>query len=1082
MHRSVRLYFLCWLCWVSTKASAQELYLKFPITQEGIYAIPLELLRQQGLQNLAEVGIFGHHGTLPQQITENFNEITQIQSQVLGNNLVFYAQGPHRIIANQSSLHLETNPYTDTLYYWVGRTLQPKRIEVASAVSIPLPQLSQLSSIQFRNWQEDNILNSGRSWYSRPFFGGQTFQFSIPLTSTLGNNHELFVQYLGQATAENRFQISVAGQNFETFTIPPIPNATYGIKGIEGNFQRTVTFSGNELQVRTRYESADFNGAGFINFVILSSQIPEANISNGIYMNRGALGSLTPPTGNQVYWKISTANEVTLIQQPTAVAPFEKIARFQENQLPTIRTLQRVELSARTAHQQAELLIITHPLLLNQANRLAQHKQARGLSTSVALIDAIFDGYAYGNPDVIGIRNFIADKFQSNGMVKNVLFLGKGTYDYKGIFQGRPNLVPTYTSRNSLNPLTTYSSDDFFGILEIGTGEWEESSNGDTPMQIGVGRIPAINVREAREAVNKIIAYENPSLSLGSWKQQLAFVADDGDNNIHLMDSENHIRYLEENHPEFAIQKIYLDRFEQTRDAANRQRSSAAQDALRETIEKGVLFVNFIGHGNENTLTAEEIFTVNQLNDWSRQDHFPLIITATCEFGRHDSPLLRSAAEELLFAEGKGAIGLLTTGRPVFSSINFRLNSAFIQAVFEKENGDWRDLGTIFKLTKNNSLNGTLNRNFSLLGDPSLKLALPDLISQTEQILDFTLETDVTRLAAGQQIRINGSIADPLTGAILANQGGTFELQLFDRPMEFTTLGDENPPITIRERSNLLFQGKGQVDAGRFQSDIFIPMHMNADQAIGAINVFATLTSELEAFGATPVKLGGRILHASDTLGPKLTLKYGLEEATDQRVFETAFIPLLIELEDESGINILFTEPQKNILLQINEENPVLLNSSFIATGNQFRQGQIRTALSGLKDGSNTIRIEAWDNVGNQSILEQLIEVKNTNQLKILSLINYPNPASTRSKFKIIQNRPGENILLKLCVYSLLGQEIFTKEKRYIRADFILDDLEWNFFQTETKFPAKGTYIYTLQLISELDGSLDSMSGKILIR
>lgn len=1082
MHRSVRLYFLCWLCWVSTHANAQELYLKFPVTQEGMYAIPLELLRQQGLQQVSELGIFGHHGPLPQQITENFNEIQQIQSQILGNSLVFYAQGPHRIVASQSSLHLETNPYSDTLYYWVGKTSQPKRIETASLADPSLPQLSQLSSIQFRNWQEDNILNSGRSWYSRPFFGGQTFQFSMPLTSALGNNHQLFIQYLGQATAENRFQISIAGQNFETFTIPPIPNSTFGIKGIEGNFQRAVTFAGSDLQVRTRYESPDFNGAGYINFVILSSQLPVINLSNGIYMNRGALGRIIPPGGNHVFWKISATNEVSLIQQPTAVQPFEKIARFQENQIPTIRTLQRVELSTRTTHQQAELIIITHPLLLNQANRLAQHKQARGLSTSVALIEDIFDGYAYGNRDVSGIRNFIADKFHSNGKLKNVLFLGKGTYDYKGIFQGRPNLVPTYTSRNSLNPLTTYSSDDFFGILAIGKGEWEESTNGDTPMQIGVGRIPAINPREAREAVNKIIAYENTSLSLGSWKQQLAFVADDGDNNIHLTDSENHIRYLEKNHPEFAIQKIYLDRFEQTRDASNRQRSSAAQDAFRESIEKGVLFLNFIGHGNESTLTAEEIFIISQLNDWSRHDHFPLIITATCEFGRHDSPLLRSAAEELLFAEGKGAIGLLTTGRPVFSSINFRLNSAFIQAVFKKDDGDWRDLGTIFKLTKNNSLNGTLNRNFSLLGDPSLRLALPELKSQTEQILDLKLETEVTKLAAGQQVRIKGSIEDPLTGAVLASQSGVFKLQVFDRPVEFTTLGDENPPITIQERSNLLFQGGGQVVAGRFQSEVFIPLHMDATEAMGAIQVFATLTNEMEAFGVTPIKLGGRIQNSTDTTGPKITLKYGLEEDVQQRIFETAFIPLLIELEDESGINVLFTQPEKNIVLQVNDGIPLVLNSTFTATGNQFRQGQIRTALRGLRDGINTIRVAAWDNVGNQSISEQQIEVKNTNQLKILTLVNYPNPASAQSKFKIVQNRPGENILLKLRVYSLLGQEIFTEEKRYIRADFILDDLEWNFFQTETKFPAKGTYIYTLQLSSELDGSSDSKSGKILIR
>lgn len=1081
MHSSLRFCFIVWACWLGTLAKAQEVFVKFPVTAEGMYAISLDDLRQQGFQNLSEVGIFGQHGPLEQLITEDFKELNQLPSQILGNRIVFYAQGPHRIESSENSLHLQANPYTDTLYYLVGRTTQPRRITLAASPISNSPAINQLSFVQFRKWQEDNILNSGRSWYSRPFFGGQTFTFTMPLPSKLGNTHQLFVQYLGQAISENRFQISIAGQNFETFTIPPIPNTTYGIKGIESKFQRAVTFAGQELQIRTRYESADFNGAGFLDFAILASQTPITNLSNAIYWHRGSPGRITATT-NRIFWRIRPNFEVSLIEGDAELLTNDRIAVFQENQIPTIRNFERVTMEARSAAQQAELLIITHPLLLSQANRLATHKNNRGITTAVVLIQDILDAYAYGNRDVTGIRNFIADKYQSSGNVRNVLFFGKGTYDYKGLFQGRPNLVPIYTSRNSLNPLTTYSSDDYFGMLEVGMGAWEESPEGDTPMQIGVGRIPAITVRETREAVDKIITYENPEAALGNWKTQLAFVADDGDNNIHVTDSENHIRYLEENHPEFFIQKIYLDRFEQTQDAGNRQRSPQAQDAFREAIEDGVLFMNFIGHGNENTLTAEEIFTVSQLNDWRRHSHFPLIITATCEFGRHDSPLLRSAAEELLFADRKGAIGLLTTGRPVFSSINFRLNSAFIQAVFKQDDGEWRDLGTIFRLTKNNSLNGTLNRNFSLLGDPSLKLALPELKSQTEQIKDIQLETVISSVSAGQLISVEGTIVDPLSNAVMGNQNGEYELMFLDRPAEFKLLGDENPSVTLTERSNFLFQGKGQVIDGKFQSEIFVPSQMQEALANGQIKVFAGLNNGMEAFGHDRIALEGRIDNAIDTEGPKVIMKFGLEEDPLGRVFETAFIPLLIELEDESGINVLFTNPAKNIILSINGESQTILNAEFRALENQFRRGIIRTALSGLRDGLNELQLEVWDNVGNQTIFQTSIEIKNTNQLKILELVTYPNPTITHSRFKIVQNRPGENLNLTLRVYSLMGQEIYTEEKRYIGAEFVIDDLEWKFFQAQTKFPAKGTYIYKLQLTSELDGSSDSRSGKILIR
>lgn len=1047
-----------------------------------MYGISLDDIRSHGFQNLSDVGIFGHHGPLPQTLSEDFKIIKELPSQIIGNRLVFYAQGPHSIHTDESDIHLQVNPYSDTLFYWIGRTSQAKRIQSATSNISSSSPLAQLSYLQYRKWEEENILNSGRSWYSRPFFGGQTFTFNFPLPSNIGNSHQLFVQYMGQATAENRFQISVAGQNFETFSIPQIPNSTFGIKGIERKYQRAVTFSGSELQVRTQYESADFNGAGFIDYAILASQVSVNNLSNAVYINRGNAGTLRQANGNRLLWKITQELEVFQIIDDATILPHEKVAAYLENQIPLIRTFEPVNLTARDTYSNAELLIITHPSLQNQANRLASHKMNRGIQAAVVLVEDIFDAYSYGNRDVTGIRNFISAIYQSRGRLQNVLFFGKGTYDYKSNLQGRPNLVPIYTSRNSLNPLTTYSSDDFFGMLEFGMGEWKESAEGDAPMQIGVGRIPALNPREAREAVDKIIAYENPELSLGNWKSQLAFVADDGDNNIHITDSENHIRYLEENHPEFSIQKIYLDRFEQINESGNRQRSPAAQEAFRESIEDGILFLNFIGHGNESTLTAEEIFTITQLNDWRRHPHFPLIITATCEFGRHDSPLLRSAAEELMFAEGKGAIGLLTTGRPVFSSINFRLNSAFIQAVFKQDEGEWRDLGTIFKLTKNNSLNGTLNRNFSLLGDPSLKLALPELKAKTNEILDLQLNSAINQVSGGQAIAIQGAIIDPISGATITSQSGDFKLQFYDRPVEFETLGDESSPITLQERTNLLFQGEGKIIEGTFRSEIFVPYHMEEALATGHIKVFATLDNGMEALGLDKVKLEGRVLEHADTEGPVIQLKFGLEEDPTLRVFETSFVPLVITLEDESGVNVLFSNPPKNILLLINGQEEIVLNSEFRALENQFRSGIIRTALTGLRDGINTIRLEAWDNVGNQSIFETSIEIINTNQLKILDLVNYPNPTINTSKFKIIQNRPGENLNLQLSVYSLLGQEIFNLEKRYIGAEFVIDDLEWNFFQTKTKIPAKGTYIYKLQLTSESDGSSDSKTGKILIR
>ena len=145
--------------------------------------------------------------------------------------------------------------------------------------------------------------------------------------------------------------------------------------------------------------------------------------------------------------------------------------------------------------------------------------------------------------------------------------------------------------------------------------------------------------------------------------------------------------------------------------------SEEARNKLNNAIENGSLILNYIGHGNEFLWTEEKILDENSIYSWENRVKLPLIITATCEFGKFDDPLITSGGEMLLNKGNGGAIALLTTTRPVFSQTNFRLNNQFYRNVFKKENGNYLRLGDIFKFTKNNSLSGPINRNFSLLGD-----------------------------------------------------------------------------------------------------------------------------------------------------------------------------------------------------------------------------------------------------------------------------------------------------------------------------------------------------------------------------
>ena len=163
---------------------------------------------------------------------------------------------------------------------------------------------------------------------------------------------------------------------------------------------------------------------------------------------------------------------------------------------------------------------------------------------------------------------------------------------------------------------------------------------------------------------------------------------------------------------DYDVKKIYLDNFIQNIEDGVIT-SSQAKNKLNYAIEDGSFILNYIGHGNEFLWTEEKILDENSIYSWkNRIKKLPLFLTATCEFGKFDDPLITSGGELLLNKDDGGAIALLTTTRPVFSQTNYRVNNQFYKNVFTVENGTFLRLGEIFKRTKNKSLSGAINKTF----------------------------------------------------------------------------------------------------------------------------------------------------------------------------------------------------------------------------------------------------------------------------------------------------------------------------------------------------------------------------------
>jgi hypothetical protein len=1076
------LFFLLFNFLLVESASGQNSFFKFKITEEGIYRISASQAQRLGANSLSEIAIFGYPGMLPQLLqSENLN-LQEIPGLEKDGNLYFYLSSPHRYDFTEDGVEYHFNQYADSISFLIGVTENPKRISTIAG------QPGTLAPTVLYQWNwlkedENNILNSGRAWYSRAVAPGITRGYAFPLETNSSNEWKVVGKLMGRSSALSKISLAADDLTISESSFDGIPTSTYAIKGQEISVDGSFSPNGNKLErLRISFQASNPNDAGYFEYIGIGVPHSSDLLDAGIYSLSQQSSIYLSPLAGLSAWEVSDfSNPTALDFSSGSIQNGQKFIIFNEGETKEIRTIEPADLAIRRQSSWPELLIISPRILSNSAEKLSLHKIGMGIYSEVAYLDDIYDAFGYGNADLNAIRNFIAWHFHEGGKLQNVLILGKGTFDYKGILGGRPNLVPIYTSRNSLNPLTTFSSDDYFSLLDFGQGEWEESRQGDEQMQIGVGRLPVINTQEAKIVVDKIINYEsNPKA--GDWKKTVTFFADDGDNNIHLRDSESHAKFLYENHQEYKQVKLYLDKFEQEK-TGELQSSPQAKIALEETLDRGTLLVNYIGHGNETTLSAEEVFITSDIADWANQDQLALWVTATCEFGRHDSPFLRSAAEELLIAPKKGAIGLLTTGRPVFSSVNFSLNEAFIEEVFKLENGQVQDLGSIFRNTKNKSQNGSLNRNFSLLADPSMKLAAPEFQIKFTAFKELEGQNLLDTLSALQEVQYEAEVINPSTGGIATNFNGNYTIELHDKHTTSKTLGDESSAVEFEEEKIILFKGTGEIVSGIIKGKMIIPKNIAGGFGEGRIRIIGENPDQAwEAYGFSIPILGGTSNNApKDTIGPEIIGIFGGKQKAPF-TFPSTSVSMEASFSDSSGINISNLLPSENLTVQINQNDLIQLSNYFVAENGNFTSGIVNFRLSGLKEGKNLVTIRAWDNLGNGKVFNQEIIVEGSDKLRILKHKTYPNPTQIESHFQVEHNQPGKNLILTLAIYQTDGKILFTENERLVKADAQIEDLSWFFLQKQTKYPAKGTYIYKLTLQSEFDNSTDSVSGLIVIQ
>jgi hypothetical protein len=1089
-------------------------------TKEGVYKIDRTLLSNMGFDvaNLdpRNLAIYGNNGgMLPQALSiERVNDLTENTISVKGetdgifNNedyLLFYVDRVNALNFNKTdrSFSVTKNLYAEKLYYFL--TLKEDkglRINELADLGQNNPPVTFYNKLIDHELDDINILGSGREWFGESFGTQNKLSFDFQnLTIEANQPIKVNVGLMTQSFGSTSVKADLNTQTLGDITFDAIPNTRYGIKGAEstGNFSINSSSIGalNSLRLELTFDKQGVNNAlAYLNYFLLD--VPSAlqfSAEALIFRNTSALDN-----GISTF-KINNANANLLVWDVTnPLAPFlqnkalsgstlsfgafsdelHTYVAFDPNNIPAPNTFTSLPNQDLRGSSVPDLVVVSAEEFLTEANRLADFRRsADQLTVLVATPQQIYNEFSSGRPDVSAIRDFMAYLKTKSDRLKYLLIFGKGSYDYKDRIEGNTNFVPTYEARSSLHPLTSYSSDDYFGFLDPEEGEWIENTSGDHILDIGIGRIPSTSLAQAKIAVDKIINYQNSIDGIGDWRRRIVFVADDGDNNLHQRDADRLATLVDTSYASFNVRKIYLDAYQQIR-SPNGESSPKAENALLDAVEQGVLIMNFTGHGAETGWMQERILTLESIANWKNITRLPLVVTATCEFGRNDDPLIVSGAEELMFKANGGAIGLVTTARPVFSSSNYTLNLALYGSILEKPNGEFQRLGDIIKYTKNNALNGANNRNFILLADPSMRLSYPKNEIKIAKINNRVLDEKTDTLRALQKVIIEGEIVN--TQQTVSSFNGELDFSLFDKRNSRQTLGSESVPFEYLERDSQLFNGKASIQNGLFKIEFVVPKNINYQFGAGKMSMYAFEDGNLQdAFGAKiDFVLGGTSSNPiNDNIAPDI--RAFINDSTSvKKIIVKRDASLLLKVFDESGINISESGIGQNLSATLNDSITYNLNGFYQAVKDDFRKGEVDFPMRGLPLGINTLEIKVWDNFNNLATTTIQFEVTSENSTLISEINSYPNPLVNSTTFSVSHNSAGEALEIIIEIINSKGETV-TSLNSEIENGTNTQSITWDGTDKYGSKLGKGIYIYNVFLRSINSGKTHVKRQKLII-
>ena len=1079
-------------------------WVKIRVSESGVCRMSFSQLQQAGL-NPQQLRVFGYGGAMLDQdfMADKIDDLPQVPVYVGDNYVLFWVQGPISWKYNGTRFSHTRNTYSEYGYYFLsddaGSPLAPTAGEAVSGTPTDVT-----SYIHYAVHEKDSlnlidrsgVSGGGREFYGEQFTAGATRTFTIatPDAITDGDQGRAYVALAASSGVISYFASDINGLTNSTRLEAIASNDFYTMATL-GNLSARYPVAADRQTVKLTFNNSAASALGWLNYI-------ETNTPCRLIMRNSwfpVRSNINYHSSVPVRFRLSNANATTQVWDITDLSRIVRMpATLEGTTLSWVGTQQKGvheyvavdvagsgfvaaevmgDVPAQNLHalRNIDYVIICPQGYESIARQLAQaHEQKQSITWAVVTDQQVYNEFSSGTPDATAYRwlmKMLYDRADAvNQKPRWLLLMGHGSFDNRNLLPNSgTSLLLTYEAKNSTNEVNAYATDDYFGFLD------DEEGNSDSTgrMDIGVGRLPVSTPEEAQTVVNKLISYLRNEQA-GRWKNQIVFLADDGEHGSHTETAEAGAEKVRLKNPDFVVNKIYLDAYPQEVNASC-ESYPLAKNRLDNLLKNGVLFFDYSGHGGYNAITNESMLSLREIEQMSNTNH-AFWLFATCSFAHCDAGK-RSAAEAALLNPVGGAIGVLSATRTVYASQNTVLNRNVCDTLFGHSDAFHYDMtiGEATAVGKNMTGSDPNKLAYILLGDPAIRLNYP-----TEYQVETLTEMDTLNALSVQQVE--GRIMDE-DGLTVSDFEGQVDITVYDKMQVITTRDNDSPTdakeLHYNDYPNTIFSGSAAVKSGLFSYTFMVPKDIRYNFGKGRIVYYAYTTDSLELAEAVGhfeefIVGGSNSIVAVDTVGPQMTIYLNTPAFRDgDKTYATP--RFFADLYDVNGINTAGAGIGHDLMLIIDDDPKLTysLNEYFVAENGSYQKGLVSYLMEVLPDGPHTLLFRAWDMLNNSTTQTLNFVVEAGLDPSIYSVTTYPNPVQQSGTLNLIVNydQPDQLLATELYLYNLSGQMVWShKQNNPDQVQIPLAELGLQ----------AGVYVYSVK-IKSATSSYSTSSGKIIV-